>query len=155
MKPEPRNNTSPKHSPYSLVIVTCWGESLMLHTVCVFRWYICLWVTVEECIELALVKNTERWVSLPRIQIGNLGDLRNAPTWNTRTHEKTKLNVLRFVLFFIYKDSWQVTPKNSVLKVHTKDTIKVLTAFLLALSIVADLNFNQWPSEFHWLLSFS
>lgn len=45
---------------------------------------------MDKCIELALVKNTERWVSLPRIQIGNFGDLRNAPTWNTHTHTHRK-----------------------------------------------------------------
>lgn len=64
-----------------LVFQTCWGNWPVLHTVSVCVKYVLL--LMADCIELALVKNTERWVSLPRIQIGNFGDFRNAPTWNT------------------------------------------------------------------------
>ena len=69
-----------------LVFLTCCVDWLVLHAVClVWVKYVFgrLW---SEWVVLALVKNTERWVSLPRIQIGNFGDLRNAPTWNTHTH---------------------------------------------------------------------
>lgn len=59
--------------------------------------YVYIWVNyvfghLYECTELALVKNTERWVSLPSIQTGNLGDLRNVPTWNTNKEKKNVLN---------------------------------------------------------------
>lgn len=71
-----------------LVFLTCCVDWLVLQAVCLKR-EICVW-SLMKWVVLALVKNTERWVSLPRIQIGNFGDLRNAPTWNTHTHKHRK-----------------------------------------------------------------
>ncbi len=67
------------------------------HRVCDNK--ICIWSLMVKRIELALVKNTERWVSLPRIQIGNFGDLRNAPTWNTQKKECVTNERLFSVIF--------------------------------------------------------
>lgn len=99
-----------KHIPY-------FGFSNLLRrlvyvTYCVSVWVKYVWSLMDECIELALVKNTERWVSLPRIQIGNFGDLRNAPTWNMHTQKKecvtneclfsVTFNCLKYTFFLRY-----------------------------------------------------
>lgn len=80
-----------------LVFLTCWEDWLVLHTVC---WRVkCVGSLMDECAELAWVKNTERWVSLPRIQIGNFGDLRNAPTWVKHTQRQKKEHITNEGLF--------------------------------------------------------
>lgn len=59
-----------------------------------------VWIDKEKCAQLAFVKNTERWVSLPRIQIGNFGDFRKDPTWNTAERECVKLFGINTLLLF-------------------------------------------------------
>lgn len=92
-----------------------------------------VWVTVmfgqtkKKCAELAFVKNTERWVSLPRIQIGNFGDFRKDPTWNTAERECVQLFGMNTLL--LYERMKDGVKKNNTMWGGTVASFLVSTAF--------------------------
>lgn len=82
-------------------------------------------VQMEVLQQLTLVKNTERWVSLPRIHIGNFGDLRNDPTWEKRQKRGNKEGMVWLPKLLVFESKIPASQLG-----RTKYTVKIYSMYL-------------------------
>lgn len=152
---------SVKHIPYFVFSNMVRRLAHLTHRVSMQVKYVLL---MEQRIQLALAKNTERWVSLPRIQIGNFGDLRNVPTWNKNTHtikESNKWN--KWVSYFSHLQRESVIVRRltclfikyihiwTEITCHSKIPLQILNRYYYVMNWISSMLIS---THFHLVLLF-